>query len=571
MRRFLFIVSYIIIAHTSSGQSAYIGAGKSIDPFTTQIVKAHTFNNGAVSSAHPLASEVGAFILVRGGNAFDAAAATQFALAVVFPQAGNLGGGGFITARKHNGELITIDYREAAPAKAHRDMYLDKEGNPVDGLSLSGHLASGVPGAVAGILETARYGRLSLKEIIDPAISLAETGFVITKEEADNLNHWKEKFLQYNTRNTAFVKNEEWKPGDTLIQIELAETLKRIRENGAKGFYEGKTARLIAEEMQRGKGIISLEDLKNYTAKHRDPVIFNYRGYEVISFPPPSSGGLLLGQMLKMAEPFPQKNMGHNSVKTVHLMAEIERRAYADRAEYMGDPDFYQVPVTQLLQDAYLKNRMQSFHPDKASKSTDTKAGTITESTQTTHFSVADKEGNMVSVTTTLNTGYGSKVVIGGAGFLMNNEMDDFSIKPGVPNIYGATGGDANAIAPGKRMLSSMTPTLIVKDNKPFLIVGTPGGTTIPTSVFQSIVNIIDFGMSPQKAIDAPKFHHQWLPDRIDVERNFPDNVLQELKAIGHTVNKRGTIGRVEIIQFDEKGRLLAAADSRGDDSVAGF
>lgn len=552
-------------------QSFYVGAGKSIDPYKTQIVKTATYKNGAVSSAHPLASEVGAFILIRGGNAFDAAAATQFALAVVYPQAGNLGGGGFITARKNNGEIITLDYREEAPAKAHRDMFLDENKDPVDGLSLNGHLASGVPGAVAGMIETAKHGRLSLKEIIDPAISLAEGGFVITKQEADNLNGLKERLLKYNTRTTAFVKESEWKTGDTLVQKELAETLKRIRDNGAKGFYEGKTAQLIVEEMQRGKGIISLQDLKNYKAKTRTALTFTYRGHEIISFPPPSSGGLLIAQMLKMVEPYPLKSYGHNSARLVHLMVEAERRAYADRAEFMGDPDFYKVPVAQLMSDNYIKERMSNFNPATASKSSDTKAGIIPESPQTTHFSIADNEGNMVSVTTTLNTSYGSKVVIGGAGFLMNNEMDDFSIKPGVPNIYGALGGEANAIAPGKRMLSSMTPTLITKNNQPFLIVGTPGGTTIPTSVFQSIVNIIDFGMTPGKAITAPKFHHQWQPDRIDVERNFPQDVLQELEKMGHTINKRSPIGRVEIILYDKKGNLSAAADTRGDDSVAGF
>lgn len=551
-------------------QSSYIGAGKTIDPFKIEIVKSNTYRNGAVASAHPLASQIGAMILVRGGNAFDAAVATQFALAVVYPQAGNLGGGGFITARKNNGELVAIDYREAAPSKAHRDMYLDEKGDPIERLSLDGHLASGVPGTVAGLFETMKYGRLALNELIDPAIALALNGFVLTKSEAATLNTVQETIKKHNTKNNAFIK-KDWKEGDTLIQKDLAQTLIRIKQNGQKGFYEGKTAQLIVEEMQRGKGIISLQDLKSYKAVNRKPIAFYYRGYQIISFPPPSSGGLLIAQMLKMIEPYPVKSYGHNSVKSVHLMIEAERRAFADRAEYMGDPDFYNVPLKSLLDTGYLQQRMSSFNMQTASKSSDIHAGKIHESEQTTHLSVADKDGNIVSVTTTLNNVYGSKTVVGDAGFFLNDEMDDFSSKPGIPNLFGAIGGEANAIAPGKRMLSSMTPTLILKNDKPFMVVGSPGGTTIPTLVFQNIVNVIDFGMNAKQANEAPRFHHQWLPDEVVFESSFPKNIIESLEKMGHKIRIRPQMGSVETILFDSKGNMQTSADPRGDDSIAGF
>ncbi len=570
MKQLFLFFAFISFSAVAMSQSKYVGKEKVIDPFNYRITKTATYQNAAVATAHPLASEVGVQILKRGGNAFDAAIAVQFALAVVYPQAGNIGGGGFLMARTAAGKQVAIDYRETAPAKAYRDMYLDKDGKPVEGLSVNGHLASGVPGMVAGLAATAAYGKMPWKDLVDPAISLAQYGFAITKEEAANLNAIRQDLLKYNTMPTAFTKDRKWMEGDVLIQAELSETLKRIRDYGAKGFYEGKTARLLTEEMQRGGGIISAKDLKAYKAKHRKPVVFSYRGYEVISFPPPSSGGILLGQMLKMAEPFPLQSYGHNSAKAVHLLTEIERRAYADRAEYMGDPDFYKVPEKELLSAKYLTGRMKTFDPLKASVSKEMQHGNVYESDQTTHLSIADKAGNMVAVTTTLNTSYGSKVVVGGAGFFMNNEMDDLSIKPGVPNVYGAVGREANAIAPGKRMLSSMTPTLVLKNKKPFMVVGTPGGTTIPTSVLQSIVNVIDFRMLPREAIDAPKFHHQWLPDRIDVEKSFPKFVVSELEKKGHTVNQRGQIGRVEMILFEKRG-LNTAADSRGDDSVAGY
>jgi gamma-glutamyltranspeptidase/glutathione hydrolase len=548
-----------------------VGPNKAIDPYRYRIVKTALYARAAVSSAHPLASMVGAHVMKQGGNAFDAAVATQLALAVVYPGAGNLGGGGFLLARKRDGEMIGLDYREAAPAAAGRDMYLDDHGNARTTVSQNGHLASGIPGTVAGLFATMPYAKLPFRVLVQPAIDLAEKGFVITAKEAAGLNSIKDALLKYNTRPTAFVRNRPWKAGDTLIQAELATTLKRMQKEGAPGFYEGETARLIVEEMHRGGGIISLNDLKNYTAKLREPIQFNYKGHDIISFSPPSSGGILIGQMMKMVESFPMDSYGFQSTKSVQLMIEAERRAYADRAEHMGDPDFWEVPTPQLLNDAYLKQRMLDYNPNKAGISTQIKAGLIKESEETTHLSVVDALGNIVAVTTTLNGGYGSRTVVGGAGFLLNNEMDDFSIKPGVPNMYGAIGGEANAIAPGKRMLSSMTPTLVLKQNKPYLTIGTPGGTTIPTSVFQALINLIDFKMGLDDAINKPKFHHQWLPDEVSIETGFNATTKKELEAMGYKLKERSAIGRTEGIRILANGKRETVADRRGDDSVAGF
>ena len=548
-----------------------IGAGKTIDPYHYSSVKSVTFSKAAVASAHPLASQVGVAVMKQGGNAFDAMIATQLALAVVYPGAGNIGGGGFLLGRKPDGKLIAIDYREMAPGKASRDMYLDKEGNPQNVLSESGHLSAGVPGTVAGLFATMPYAKLSFKALIQPAIDLAEKGFVITAHEASALNNARADFIKYSSKPSAFVKEQLWKAGDTLVQPELAATLKRISDNGAKGFYEGETAKLIVEEMQRGNGMISYEDLKNYVAKERTALEFDYRGYHVISFPPPSSGGILLAQMLKMIEKYPVGGYGFQSAKSVQLMIEAERRAYADRAEHIGDPDYWKVPQKTLVSDAYLATRMKDYDPNKASVSKGIKAGTIHESEETTHISIIDAEGNMVAVTTTLNDTYGSKTVVGGAGFILNDEMDDFSIKPGVPNMYGAVGGEANAIAAGKRMLSSMTPTLVLKSNKPYMVAGTPGGTTIPTSVFQSIVNVIDFNMNAADAVNKPKFHHQWLPDEVMIENNFSPDTKAALEKMGYKLTGRGGIGRTELIKILADGTREAAADGRGDDSVAGY
>jgi gamma-glutamyltranspeptidase/glutathione hydrolase len=552
-------------------QISIVGAGKKIDPFHYEVVKNGQFRRASVSSAHPLASMVGAAIMELGGNAFDAGIATQLALAVVYPGAGNIGGGGFLLARQSNGELIGLDYREAAPSKASRDMYLDKNGTAIPALSQFGHLATGIPGTIAGLFATLPYAKLPFKTLIQPAIDLAEKGFVITEKQVNSFNSERENFTKNNSHPIAFVKEGKWHVGDTLIQKDLAATLKRIQTEGAKGFYDGETAKLIVAEMQKGNGIISLEDLMNYTAKLRNPIEFDYRGHHIISFAPPSSGGIIINQMLKMIEKYPVGTYGFQTSKSVQLMIEAERRAYADRAEHMGDPDFWKVPIKTLTSDKYLAERMSDYIADKAGSSNTVKAGAIHESEETTHISIMDAAGNMVSITTTLNGGYGCKTVVGGAGFLLNNEMDDFSVKPGVPNMYGAVGGEANAIAPGKRMLSSMTPTLILKNKKPYVVIGTPGGTTIPTSVFQGIVNIIDFKMTATDAINKPKFHHQWLPDMVMIEKDFDANTKKQLINMGYKLVERDGIGRTEAIRILSDGKKETAADIRGDDSVAGF
>lgn len=557
----------MVVACTSTRPSQL-----AVNPFQYAITKQVTAQNGAVVSAHPLASQVGLSMLQQGGNAVDAAIATQLALAVVYPGAGNIGGGGFMVARLAGGQTVALDYRETAPKAAHRDMYLDEKGAVIPDLSLNGHLASGIPGTVAGLFESMQYARLPFATLVQPAIALAEKGFAITEREARSLNGIQADLARYNTRPSAFVR-PAWKAGDTLVQHDLARTLARIRDGGAKGFYEGETARLIVEEMKRAKGVITEEDLKGYKAKWRTPHTFTYKGYTVVSMPMPSSGGALLHQMMKMVEDQPLPRYGFLSPAAVQLMTEVERRAFADRAEYMGDADFYKVPVEAITSTAYLKYRMKDYTAGKAGSSQAVRPGTLPfpESEETTHLSVIDAQGNAVSVTTTLNNSYGSKTVVGGAGFFLNDEMDDFSAKPGVPNLYGAVGGEANAIAPGKRMLSSMTPTLVLQNGKPFLVVGTPGGTTIPTSVFQTIVNIIDFGLSTADAVNRPKFHHQWLPDEIFVENGFPEAVRKELEGMGYKVTTRGGIGRTEVIRVLPGGRFEAVADSRGDDAAAGY
>jgi gamma-glutamyltranspeptidase/glutathione hydrolase len=562
---FIFIPLFIFSCNSSKKSS--------IDPYKYSIQKKVIAGNGAVVSAHPLASKIGLDILKKGGNAIDAAIATQLALAVVYPQAGNLGGGGFMVARLSDGKEIAIDYREKAPGSAHRDMYIDSTGTARTDKSQDGHLSSGVPGTIAGLFESAKYGKLSFDKLIQPAIELAEKGFAIGLREAKSLNALQAELKQYNTVMPVFVKETGWKEGDSLIQTDLANTLKRIRDNGAAGFYEGETARLIVEEMKRGSGIISYDDLKKYTAKPRVPHSFTYKGYKVMGMPMPSSGGLLLHQMMKMIEDKNIGAMGFQSVQAVQLMAEAERRAYADRAEYMGDADFYKVPVEMITNDVYLQERMKNYDPTKATPSTVIKPGVLlrVESKETTHLSIIDKEGNAVAVTTTLNNSYGSRTVVGGAGFFLNDEMDDFSIKPGVPNMYGAIGGEANAIAAGKRMLSSMAPTIVLKDNQPYIVVGTPGGTTIPTSVFQTLVNIIEFGMSTEDAVYKPKFHHQWLPDTLEVERGFPDSISMSLRKMGYIIDQRGAIGRTEVIRVLPDGRFEAVADRRGDDDAEGW
>ena len=559
-----------LFANHSYGQ-AFFKSHPGINPYQYEIAKEKTFEHAAVASAHALASMVGAAIMQEGGNAFDAAIAVQLSLAVVHPQAGNIGGGGFMLARKANGELIGIDYREAAPAKASRDMYLDEKGDPIPLKSTRGASASGIPGSVAGMISTHAYAKLPFAQLIEPAIELAEFGYVISENEAKGLNANRINFIKYSSAPSAFTKKENWKAGDTLIQTELALTLKRIQEKGAAGFYEGPTAALIVKEMANSAGIVTLEDLKKYQPKFRKPLEFDYKGNHIISVAPPSSGGILIAQMMKMIAPFDIAKMGHNTVASVSLMVEAQRRAYADRAEHMGDPDFWKVPAKTLISDGYAKQRMSDYQPGIKGSSITTVAGQIHESEQTTHFSVIDKEGNMVAITTTLNDSYGNKTIVAGAGFILNNEMDDFSIKPGVPNMYGAIGGEANSIQPGKRMLSSMTPTLVTVNNQPYLSIGTPGGTTIPNQVYEGLVDIIDFKMSLKQAIDGPRFHHQWIPDIIGIENGFPEATENALKAMGYSIMKRGYFGRMDGVQISPNGNRIAAGDKRGDDSVAGY
>jgi len=528
-------------------------------------------NKSVVVSAHPLASEAGISVINNGGNAFDASIAVQYALAVVYPQAGNIGGGGFMIATTPKGEKLALDFRETAPSKSHKDMFLDEKGNADTNLSQNGWLAVGVPGTIAALYEIHKYANLPMEKLIQPAIDLAEKGFAISADEANLLNKNRQEFLNYNKNIIPFVKDTPWKEGDILVQKNLTKTLKRIQKNGIKEFYEGETAKLIIEEIKRGNGIMSPEDLKNYKVRYRIPLTFDYKGNEIISMPLPSSGGILLSQMLTMADFIGLEGKEINSPESVQLMVEAERRAFADRAEYMGDPDFIEDKTKLLTSKEYLKKRFSNYDPHIATPSSE--VGKIVspqrESTETTHISILDKEGNAISITTTLNGYYGSKTMVSGAGFFLNNEMDDFSIKPGIPNLYGAVGGEANAIAPNKRMLSSMTPTIVLKDQKPFIVVGTPGGTTIPTSVFQSIVGVIDFGVSPSEAVNAPKFHHQWLPETISVEKNFPEYVIKNLEQKNYKFEKRDKIGRVEMIVVDGNANYHAVADSRGDDSVA--
>ena len=558
MKKFLLLS--VLFSHLAFSQFTDINIVKEI----------RTKDKGLVVSAHPLASEAGAKIMKMGGNAYDAVIATQYALAVVYPQAGNIGGGGFLVGVKNNGEKFTIDFRETAPEKSSRDMYLDKNGKANTDLSQNGRLAVGIPGSVAGFFATLKYAKLPMEKLIQPAIDLAEKGFAITEREANLLNNQMEYFNQHNKNRTVFQK-DKWKQADILVQKDLAETLKLIQKNGAKGFYEGKTAELIVAEMKRGNGIITLNDLKNYKVAERKPIVFDYKGNEIVSMPLPSSGGVLLAQMLKMSSFENLEKYQQNSTEAVQIMVEAERRAFADRAEFMGDPAFINDQTSMLISDEYLKNRWKSFHKNQATPSSE--VGKIIpqpkESTETTHISIIDKEGNAVAVTTTLNGLYGSKVVVSGAGFFLNNEMDDFSIKPGVPNMFGAVGGEANKIEPGKRMLSSMTPTIVLKNGKPFIVVGTPGGTTIPTSVYQSIVNVVDFKLNPNFSVNLPKFHHQWLPEIVAVEKHFPETTISNLEKLGYKIERWNQIGRTEMIVIDEKGNATAVADGRGDDSVA--
>ncbi|MFV0235269.1 gamma-glutamyltransferase [Empedobacter falsenii] len=540
-----------------------------------QLNAQESYKNGVVVTAHPEASKVGVEILKKGGNAIDASVAVQFALAVVYPNAGNIGGGGFLVYRDAKGKTDALDYREKAPLKATENMYWDKDGNAITDLSLYGQFAAGVPGTVDGMVKAhEKYGKLNWKELVQPAIDLAQKGFKITKQQASELTNKYDDFVKYNSKINALTAKASWKEGDRLVQKELANTLKLIQQKGRAGFYEGRTADLIVKEMKRGNGIISHEDLKQYQSVWRTPVAGNYRNLKVISMPPPSSGGIALVSLFQSIEDYPINKWGFQADSTMQVMVEAERRVYADRAEHLGDPDFVNVPQKQLLDKNYNVNRMKDFSFDKATPSSAIKAGEIfaKESLETTHYVIVDKDGNAASVTTTLNNSYGSLVVVEGAGFLLNDEMDDFSVKPGTPNLYGLVGGKANAIEPSKRMLSSMTPSILEKDGKLFMVVGTPGGSTIITSVFQAIVNVVDFGMTMQEAVAAPRFHHQWLPDQIDYEPNaISENVRESLKQKGYVLKERQPYGRVDGILVNTDGTYQAGADPRGDDKAIGY
>jgi len=531
--------------------------------------------NGMVVTAHPLASEVGARILNQGGNAFDAAIAVQFALAVVYPRAGNIAGGGFAVYRKTNGEVGSLDFREKAPIAAYPDMYLDMSGNVIPKLSSFGGLSIGVPGSVDGMIELHRkLGSLPFNVLIQPAIDLAEKGFTLTPSEANKLNDSQSLLLQANDSTSYFYNKEKWKTGDTIILPALANTLKLIRDKGREGFYSGKTAQYMVEEIHSTGGIITQTDLDNYRSVWRKPLIGYYKHYKVITMPPPSSGGLALLQLLKGSERYNFGDYGFNSAMSIHIMTELERRVYADRAEYLGDPDFTDVPVSKLLDSCYIQKRFSDISLNAKTDSKCIKEGKVDriESFETTHFSIVDKDQNAIGITTTLNGNYGSKVFVEKAGFFLNNEMDDFSIKPGVPNQFGLIGNKANAIAPEKRMLSSMTPTIIAKDNKLFMVVGSPGGSTIITTVYQTIIDVLDYGMDMQQAVDAKKTHSQWLPDVIIYEKNGLDPlVISQLEQLGHKLEATGSLGKLDAVLILPDGTMQGGADSRADDTAIGL
>jgi gamma-glutamyltranspeptidase/glutathione hydrolase len=528
-----------------------------------------------VVSAREEASKVGVEIMKKGGNAFDAMVGTELALAVAYPYAGNIGGGGFMVYRKANGEVGSLDYREKAPLAASKDMFLDQDGNVIKGKSTQTALAIGVPGTIAGVFAVhKKLGTLPMSEILKPVIALAERGVIVTKKQQQRLEEYHDVLVKVNGPTTLLAGS--FKENDTIKYPALANTLKRISKKGRNEFYKGQTAKTLVEYLQKNGSIITLEDLALYEAKWREPLQFSYKELKITSMSPPSSGGICLAQIMKMIAPYDIAKMGHNSAQAIQVIVEAERRAYADRSYFLGDPDFVKIPTKSLLADDYLKQRMSSFNPEKASLSSEIKQGEVNyaESTETTHYSIVDKFGNAVAATTTLNDGYGSKYYCDELGFFLNNEMDDFSVKPGSPNMFGLVGNEANSIAPQKRMLSSMTPTIVEKNGKLFMVVGSPGGSTIITTVLQAILNVYQYNLSMQEAVNAPRFHHQWLPDLITFEPNaFDTNIINKLKTKGYLINEKPTpvIGKLDCILVLPNKSLEAGADFRGDDAAAGF
>jgi len=546
--------------------------------FTVNLCSAETLRGtqGMVASRSDIASEVGSQILAAGGNAIDAAVATAFALSVAYPSAGNVGGGGFMVIALASGEVLTQDHRETAPAAAHRDMFLDSAGNVDRNLAVNSLQASGVPGSVAGLLDALqRYGSMNRGQVLAPAIKLAEEGFILNEDIVAQFTENLEAFRQYPASFQVFSKNgEAYKAGDLWQQPDLARTLRRIAENGRDGFYQGETADLIVAEMQRAGGLITHKDLVSYEPVWREPVHGTYEGYDIWSMPPPSSGGVLLMQMLNMLEPYDLKNLGWGSAESLHLLIEAQRRAYADRAEFLGDPDFVEIPMAMLTSKEYAKSRFADFDPAKASDSAAIGAGNWPrESTQTSHLSVVDSQGNAVALTTTLNRSYGNRIVVPGAGFLLNNEMDDFSSKPNTPNSYGLIGRDANDIQPGKRMLSSMTPTIVTHEGKVFLVTGSPGGAVIINTVLQVVLNVLDHEMTAEAAVSSPRIHHQWQPDIVRYETGAIDEIaLEGLRRMGHKGLAGAGFGMGDANTILVKdGAFEGVSDPRNVGGVAGF
>lgn len=543
-----------------------------------QVAEPITYPEVAISSADDYATQAGIETFQKGGNAIDAAIAVQFALAVTLPRAGNIGGGGFMMLRLANGEIKALDFREKAPSRATEDMFLDENGTYVPELSRTGGLASGVPGTVDGMISALeRHGTLPLEVILEPAIRLARTGFQLTHSHAESLNQHRDRFANFEGSQKVFIRQDgsQWKAGQTLTQPDLADTFERIAHRGRDGFYLGYTARLIIDEQQRQGGRMTLRDLREYESVWRDPIRKEFNGHELFMMPPPSSGGVVMSQVISMINSITSDSVGVNSSDYIHLLSEAFRRSFADRNYFLGDPDFVSMPIDTLLSEHYNDERFSDFDPQNATPSSEISQGQIsgfTESDETTHFSVVDADGNAVGITTTLNGSYGSHVTVDGAGFLMNNEMDDFSAKPGEPNMYGLIGAEANKVEPDKRMLSSMSPTIVTRDGKLKMVAGGSGGPTIITAVFQDIMNVILHGMNASQAISSPRFHHQWLPDRIVIERfTLPDDIQQNLRQKGHSLRVASTIARTHIIVVDEDQNRTAAADPRGHGSVAGY